>query len=141
MIRWLKRKFSSLSFFVQKAYGKIITAKPSIFFMAVITIAASIFLLGGGVYDILMKPYWAIFQSSGSIIVFYPYDINSQFLMESMIIMFCYAMGLVGFILAYQSTKYAKKPRQAYILLLVGCVLVIMAYIFVENALLLRYTY
>jgi hypothetical protein len=141
MIRWLKRRISSVAFFVQKAYGKMITAKPSIFFIAAITVATSVFLLGGGVYDLLVKPYWAIFQSSGRIIVFYPYDLNEQFLMESIVVMVGYAIGVVGFLLTYQSTKYAQKPRQAYILLLAGCVLVIIAYIFIENSLLVRWTY
>jgi len=141
MIRWFKRRISSLSFFVQKAYGKIIIAKPSIFFIAVIAVATSVFLLGGGVYDLLEKPYWAIFQESGRIIVFYPYALNEQFLMESMVVMVGYAIGVVGFLLTYQSTKYAYRPRQAYILLLVGCVLVITAYIFIEKSLLARWGY
>jgi len=141
MIRWLKRRISSLAFFVQKAYGKIIIAKPSIFFIAVIAVATCVFLLGGGIYDFLEKPYWAIFQTSGAIIVYYPYSINEQFLMESIVVMVGYAIGVLGFLLTYQSTKYAYRPRQAYILLLMGCVLVITAYIFIENSLLARWGY
>ena len=141
MIRWIKRRISSLAFSLQKSYWKIITAKPSIFVIAVIAVATSIFLLGGGIYDLLEKPYWAYFQEGGSIIVYYPYDINSQFLIESMVVMAGYALGVVGFLLTYQSTKYAYRPRQAYILLLVGCVLVIIAYIFIERSLLARWGY
>jgi hypothetical protein len=141
MIRWFKRRITSLAFFMQKSYQKIITARPSIFVIAAIVIATSIFLLGGGVYDMLEKPLVAIIQSSGAIIVFYPYDINEQFLMESIVVMTAYAIGVVGFLLTYQSTKYANRPRQAYLLLLVGCVLVITAYIFVERSLLTRWGY
>jgi len=141
MIRWLRRRISSLAFFMQKAYWKIITAKPSIFVIAVIVVATSVFLLGGGVYDILEKPLVAIVASGGRIIVFYPYALNEQFLMESIVVMVGYAIGVVGFFLTYQSTKYAYSPRQAYILLLVGCVLIITAYIFIERSLLARWGY
>ena len=139
MIRWFKRRISSLAFFVQKAYWKIITAKPSIFVIAVIVVATCVFLLGGGVYDLLEKPLVAIVAAGGRIVVFYPYTINEQFLMESIVVMTGYAIGVVGFLLTYQSTKYAYRPRQAYILLLMGCVLVITAYIFIERSLLARW--
>jgi hypothetical protein len=139
MIRWLKRRFSSLAFFVQKTYWKIITAKPSIFLVAVIVVATCIFLLGGGLYDLLEKPLVAVVATGGRIIVFYPYTINEQFLMESIVVMVGYVIGVVGFLLTYQSTKYAYRPRQAYILLLVGCVLIITAYIFIERSLLARW--
>jgi len=141
MIGWLKRKISSFAFFVQKAYWKIITAKPSIFVVAVIVVAACVFMLGGGVYDLLEKPLVAVIAQGGRIIVYYPYAINDQFLLESIVVMVGYAIGIVGLLLTYQSTKYAYSPRQAYILLLVGCVLVITAYIFVENSLLARWSY
>jgi len=139
MIRWFKRKISSLAFFLQKAYWKIITAKPSIFVIAVIVVATCVFLLGGGVYDILEKPLVAVVASGGRIIVFYPYALNEQFLMESIVVMVGYSIGVAGFLLTYQSTKYAYRPRQAYILLLVGCILIITAYVFVERSLLARW--
>lgn len=139
MIRWFKKRISSLAFFVQKTYSKIITAKPSIFVIAVIVVAASVFLLGGGVYDILEKPLVAVVQTGGRIIVFYPYSVNEQLLLESIVVMTGYAIGVVGFLLTYQSTKYAYRPRQAYMLLLVGCVLLITAYIFIERSLLARW--
>jgi len=46
-----------------------------------------------------------------------------------------YIMGFFGVFLMYQSTKYAYKPRQAYILLLSGVVLLLVAYIVIENLL------
>jgi len=141
MIRWFKRRISSLAFFMQKAYWKIITAKPSIFVISIIAVATSIFLLGGGVYDLLEKPLVAIIATGGRIIVYYPYALNEQFLMESIVVMVGYTIGVAGFLLTYQSTKYAYRPRQAYILLLVGCVLVITAYIFIERSLLARWAY
>jgi len=139
MARGLRRRISSLGFSMQKAYWKIVTAKPSIFVTAVLVVAASLFLLGGGVYDLLEKPLLAIVAAGGRIITFYPYAINEQFLVESIIVMVLYAIGVVGFLLTYQSTKYAYRSRQAYRLLLVGCVLVVVAYIFIERFLLARF--
>jgi len=130
---------TSLTFFMQKAYWKMVTAKPSIFVIAVLVVATSVFLLGGGVYDLLEKPLLAIIASGGRIVVYYPYALNEQFLLESVIIMINYAIGVVGFILAYQSTKYVNRPRQAFILLLVGCVLIVVSYIFIEESLLARW--
>ena len=139
MARRLRRSFSSLAFSMQKAYWKMVTAKPSIFVTAVLVVAASLFLLGGGVYDILEKPLFAIVASGGRIITYYPYALNEQFLVESIIVMVIYAIGVVGFLLTYQSTKYAYSSRQAYRLLLVGCVLIVVAYIFIERSLLARW--
>lgn len=55
----IKRKLASLAFYTRRAYGKIVTAKPSMLVIAVVAVAFSIFLLGGGVYDILEKPLMA----------------------------------------------------------------------------------
>jgi len=139
MASWIRRRISSLAFFMQKVHWKIVTAKPSIFVIAVLAVAASVFLLGGGVYDLLEKPLFAIVATGGRIVVYYPYALNEQFLMESIIIMVTYAIGVVGLILTYQSTKYVYRPRQAFILLLMGCTLIIISYIFAEQSLLARW--
>ncbi len=128
----LTRKLSSLIYYIQKAYWKIVTARPSLFVIAMIVIAASIFLLGGGVYDLLEKPLVAAFAAGGRIIFYYPYGINEQFIAESLFVMIIYAIAVVGLLLTYESTKYAFKPRQAFMLLLVGCTFVFVAYICIE---------
>ena len=115
------------------------TAKPSLVVIALILIAASVFLLGGGVYDLLERPLVAVFQSGGTFISFYPYALNEQLLIESISTMTFYTIGVAGFLLAYQSTKYAYRPRQAFILLLVGSVLIVVAYIFIERSLLTKF--
>ncbi len=133
MAKGFSKQLSSLAFSLQKTYEKIITAKPSLFVVAISVVAASLFLLGGGIYDILIQPIVAIVASGGRIISFYPYGITEQLLLESVIIMVFYAMGFAGFIIAYRSTKYAYSPRQAYRFLLVGCVLLIISYVLVEQ--------
>jgi hypothetical protein len=132
----VSKRISSLAFSLQKTYEKILTAKPSIFIVAILAVAVSLFLLGGGIYDVLIQPIIAIVASGGRIISFYPYGITDQLLLESVIIMVFYAMGFAGFLIAYRSTKYVYSPRQAYRFLLVGVVLLLIAYILVEQNLL-----
>ncbi len=128
----LIRRLSSLMYYIQKAYWKIVTAKPSLFLIAAIAIAASVFLLGGGLYDLLEKPLVAAFAAGGRIIFYYPYGINQQFIAESMFVMIIYAIAVVRLLLTYESTKYAYRPRQAFMLLLVGCTLIFVAYVCIE---------
>lgn len=132
----VSKRISSIAFSLQKTYEKILTTKPSLFVVGILTVAASLFLLGGGIYDILIQPIVAIVASGGRIISFYPYGITEQLLLESVIIMIFYAMGFAGFLIAYRSTKYAYNPRQAYRFLLVGIVMLLIAYVLVEQNLL-----
>jgi len=137
--RNFNKQISSLAFSLQKTYEKILTAKPSLFVVGVSAVAFSLFLLGGGIYDILVKPIVAIVGSGGQIISFYPYGITDQLLLESVIIMVFYALGFAGFLIAYRSTKYAYSPRQAYRFLLIGCVLLLIAYVLVEQNLIANF--
>ncbi len=132
----VSKRISSLAFSLQKTYERLLTAKPSLFVVGILAVAACLFLLGGGIYDILIQPIVAIVASGGRIISFYPYGITEQLLLESVIIMIFYAMGFAGFLIAYRSTKYAYNPRQAYRFLLVGIVLLLIAYVLVEQNLL-----
>ena len=128
----LTRRLSSLVYYLQKLYWKIMTAKPSLLLIAAIAVAASIFLLGGGLYDFLEKPLVAAFAAGGRIIFYYPYGINEQFVAESVFVMIIYAIAVMGLLLTYESTKYAFRPRQAFMLLLIGCTFIFVAYICIE---------
>lgn len=139
MARRVKRNLSSLSYTLQRTYWKIVTAKPSILVFAVAVIAVSVFLLGGGVYDLLEKPFFAIFLPGGRMIAVQPYSLNEQLLAESIFVMLVYAIGAGGFLLTYQSTKYAYRPRQAFMFLLLGIIFIVIAYIAVEYAFLARW--
>ena len=130
----MKRKAASLSFTLRRLWNKITTYKPSIWVISGGIIALSIFLLGGGIYDIIEKPI-PIGIRGGRVITFYPYGINEQLLGESLLVMILYGLGVAGLILTYQSTKFAYRPRQAYIMLLIGISLVTLSYIFVELSL------
>jgi hypothetical protein len=137
--KWFNKRISSLAFSLQKTYERIVTAKPSIFVVAVAVVGLAVFLLGGGIYDILIKPVVAIVAAGGRIITFYPFGLSEQFLSESIVIMIFYALGVAGFLIAYRSTKYAYNPRQAYRFLLVGAALLLIAYILVEQRIIARF--
>jgi hypothetical protein len=138
MSKWFSKQISSFAFWLQKTYERIITAKPSLFLVGVSAVALAFFLLSGGIYDVLIKPIVAYFASGGQMIVFYP-SLTEQFLLESILIIIFYTIGFAGFLIAYRSTKYAYNPRQAYRFLLVGCVLLIIGVILIENGLLSKF--
>ena len=133
MTNRIRKRLTSLGFWLRKSYWKLATAKPSIFVVALIVVAFSIFLLGGGVYDILEQPMVAIPVSQTRILFFYPYSVHEQSVLESLYVMMSYGLGVAGVIVMYQSTKYASKPRQAFIMLLSGAVLILLAYFYIEN--------
>jgi hypothetical protein len=130
----VEKWFTSFGFAVRKAYRKILTAKPSVFVVAITVVAVSLFLLGGGVYDFIAQPLPA-YSYGQTILFFYPFTLSGQAIIESIGVMIAYAMGFAGLLLLYQSTKYAYKPRQAYMMLLVGVVLIVIAYFYVEGLL------
>lgn len=131
MVR-LRTRLSSFGFRLQRTAKKIATAKPSIFVIASILIALTVFFLGGGVYDLLADPITA-FPLGRRILFFYPYSVHEQVIVESFIIWTVYLLGFFGVFLMYQSTKYAYRPRQAYILLLTGIIFLLIAYVYIEN--------
>jgi hypothetical protein len=129
--RKARKGASSLSYYLQKTYWRLVTLKPSTILLAALAIGASVFLLGGGIYDILEQPIVA-FVSGGRIIPYYPQALNEQLLAESIASMVLYSLGIVGLILVYQSTRYAYNPRQAYTTLLIGLSLLLVGWILVE---------
>lgn len=135
----IKRSFSSLAYLMQKTYWKIVTARPSMLVITAIVMAASIFLLAGGVYNLLEEPL-VLWWSGERFIFYYPYSLNEQFVLESVFIMIFYALAAAGLLLMYQSTKYAYRPRQAFILLLTGSLLILAAYICVESVFMGRFS-
>jgi hypothetical protein len=92
---------------------------------------ASIFLLGGGIYDIVRRPAIA-FISGGRIIPYYPETLNEQLVGESAATMILYSMGAIGLLLMYQSTKYAQSPREAYTMIMIGLLIFIIGWTVVE---------
>ncbi|MCW4016680.1 MAG: hypothetical protein NWF06_09950 [Candidatus Bathyarchaeota archaeon] len=139
MAKGFSKQISSIAFSLQKTYEKILTAKPSLTIVALAAVGVSLFLLAGGIYDIMTQPIAAYVTSAGEIVAFYPYGITEQLLLESVIVMLFYALGVVGFLIAYRSTKYAYTPSQAYRFLLIGAVLLLISYVLLEQNLLANF--
>jgi hypothetical protein len=132
MSRKVKREISTLSFSMNRFYRRISTVKPSALVFSVLAIAIAVFLFGGGLYDIIMKPYTAIYYG-GTFVFLYP-QLGEQFITDSIVAMSLYSLGIIGLVAIYQSTKYAYKPRQAYMMFIIGVVLLFLSYIFLEAA-------
>jgi len=132
----VKRSASSMSFSLSRWFRRISTAKPSSFAISVIIIGYAIFLFGGGLYTVISSPLPAFYTGRGFIFL-YP-DLGQQFISDSIIAIMLYAIGFVGLLAVYQSTKYAYKPRQAYMTLVIGVTLLLLAYIFLEDAILIK---
>jgi hypothetical protein len=130
MSRKIKREISSMSYSMDKLYRRISTMKPSTLIISSLAIALAVFLFGGGLYDIIMKPFPAVYYG-GTFLFIYP-QLSEQFIADSMVAMILYAFGIAGLVIVYQSTKYAYKPRQAYMMFLMGVVLLFLAYVFLE---------
>jgi hypothetical protein len=47
-------------------------------------------------------------------------------------------MGFAGLLAIYQSAKNATKPRQAYMLLVIGVTFVLLSYLFLETAIIAK---
>jgi hypothetical protein len=127
-----RSRLISLGYTARKAYQKITTAKPSVFLVAAIAAGVSIFLLGGGIYDLLEQPLLGIPMGT-KILFFYPGTLSEQTILDSMFAMISYLFGVVGILVMYQSTKYAYRPRQAFMMLLVGAMFFLIAYFLMEN--------
>lgn len=130
MARKIRRTFSSAAYSFQKLYKQVSTIKPSNIVLAAIAVAIAIFLFGGGIYLIIVKPYPAVYYG-GRFLFVYP-QLSEQWVSDSLIAMTLFAFGVIGTLLMYQSTKYAYNPRQAYLMFMVGAMLFIIAYISVE---------
>ncbi|MEM1592132.1 MAG: hypothetical protein QW497_03095 [Candidatus Bathyarchaeia archaeon] len=125
-----ERNTSSISHSLFRLHQKILAFKPSPLIVNIIILAIAVFLFGGGLYSIIVKPYPAVYYG-GRFLFIYP-QLSEQFISDSIIATTLYAFGAIGAILMYQSTKYAYKPRQAYMMFIVGVSLVILTYVSLE---------
>ena len=136
MSKKVKKSASSMSFSLSRRFRKISTARPSSFVISIIVISYAVFLFGGGLYTIISSPLPAYYTGKGFIFL-YP-ELGSQFVSDTVIAVMLYAIGFIGLLAIYQSTKYAYKPRQAYMMLVIGVTLLLLAYIFLEDAILIK---
>jgi len=86
-----------------------------------------IFILGGGVYDIVNQPNSVVATSSSTYSSIYP-GYGDQTINESIVSMFLYAAGFVGLFLVHKSTRVLYDKSKANMNLLVGCGLAIIGF-------------
>ncbi|MCL2172739.1 MAG: hypothetical protein LBH62_00655 [Nitrososphaerota archaeon] len=115
-----------------KWFNKITTTYPTALIITVIIIGYAVFLFGGGLFSAVNGVSPSAYANNRFYFL-YP-SISEQFLADTVISVMLYLMGFAGLLTIYQSTKNANKPRQAYMLLLVGISLVLLSYIFLEGA-------
>jgi hypothetical protein len=128
----LKKSSSSLSFSLSRWFRRLSTNTPSVFLVTVVGISYAIFLFGGGLFTLINHPLTSYYNGQTQTFYFLYPDISSQFVSDTLIAITLYALGFVGLLAIYQSTKSAYKPRQAYMLLVVGVALLLISYVFLE---------
>jgi len=140
----VKKQASSLSFTLSRLFSKISTMRPSTTLVFLAISGISIFLYSGGLYavnnafnaDLANRlPVYAYVNNN----FYFIYSrsiggsLGDQFGAELIIAFTLYAMGFIGMVAFYQSTKHAYKPRQAYMNLIVGLALLFLAYFLLES--------
>jgi predicted neutral ceramidase superfamily lipid hydrolase len=137
MSRKVKKQASSMSFSISRWFRKISSSKPSSMTFIVVVVAFSVFLCGGGLLTIITRPDVAVYTQQGRFLFLYP-ALDGQFVMDTFLSATLYAIGVIGLLLIYRSTKNAFKPRQAYMGMIVGASLVLLAYIFLEGSIIAK---
>jgi hypothetical protein len=129
---------SSVSFSFNKWFKKILTIHPSALIIVAIMLGYVLFLLGGGLFTITSENIIPAWSHNNKFYFLSPFGISDQFVADTVISIMLYLMGFVGLLSIYQSTKNASKPRQAYMLLIVGASLVLLSYIFLESSMYIK---
>jgi hypothetical protein len=89
--------------------------------MFIVVVGLATFFLAGGIYDLLEKPVSLLPRSGERGWTFiYPSGLSGQTLNESILSALLYLIGMSGLYMLFRSTRFAYRPRNAYILLIVG---------------------
>jgi hypothetical protein len=95
--------------------------KPSVTIITFIVLAFAIFSLAGGIYDLLERPVSLLPSARpGGWTFLYRGSLNAQTLNESILASLLYLLGIAGLYMLYRSTRYAYRPRNAGLLLILG---------------------
>jgi hypothetical protein len=125
-----KKQASSLSFTISEWFQRISTMRPSTMLTTIVVLGVAIFLFSGGVYDIVNRPLPAVYYNS-QFYFLYP-SLADQFIFDTVVSGILFLFGTIGLLTIYQSSKHAYSPRQAYMTLIVGSMLLLLSYIFLE---------
>jgi len=125
-----KKQASSLSFTISNWFQRISEMRPSNTIITFVIIGLVIFVLAGGVYDIVNLPLPAVYYNS-QFYFLYP-SISGQFWFDTVTSGILYLFGFIGLLAIYQSARHSLNPRSAYMTLIVGTTLLFLSYIFLE---------
>jgi len=126
----VKKQASGLSFSFSRWFSRISTMKPSSVFVTIVVLGVAIFLFAGGLYDIINQPLPAVYYNSRFYFL-YP-SLSEQFVFDTVVSGILYALGFVGLLAIYQSSRHAYNQRQAYMTMIIGATLLLIAYLFIE---------
>ena len=132
MSKQVKKSSSSVSFSLSRWFRRISSNAPSLTILTLICLAYAIFIFGGGLFTLISHPLPSAYVN-GVFYFLYP-DISSQFISDTAIAAILYTLGFVGMLMIYQSSKSAYKPRQAYMMLIIGVTFILLAYAFLEGS-------
>jgi hypothetical protein len=129
----LQRALGNLGYSLRIFRGPTTRRKPSTTVLLILILGFVGFILAGGIYDILERPISLLPTTSGYSVLIKG-TLGQQTLNESLIAAFLYMLGLGGLYMLLRSTRFAYRPRNAYLLLILGTITVLMV-VFYSNAL------
>jgi hypothetical protein len=123
----IKRFFVNLGYrFRAMGVPQARAMKPSTTLLIAAMLVFVTFILAGGVFDILEKPLALLPKGSGWTFV-YRGSINIQTLNESILAGLLYFLGTLGLYLLLRSTRLVYNPRHAYLTLILGLMITLIA--------------
>jgi hypothetical protein len=117
---------------IGRFYKSLRGIHPTTALIAAIVVVFAIFMFSGGLYVLINHPATAVYYNS-KFYLLYP-DLNYQFVSDTFIAGILYALGFLGLLSIYQSSRSAYNPRQAYMMLLIGIALVLVSYVALEGS-------
>ena len=142
MTKRTRRDADEMSFSLSRWYRRLSEMKPSSATIIIVAVAFSIFVLGGGVFQIIAQTPLTVYDGSRFHIVFDralgSSGLDNQLGMDVVLSAMLYSFGIIGMLLMYRSTKNAYRPRNAYLSLIVGATLLGFAYIFLETVIAIK---
>jgi hypothetical protein len=129
----LQRAFDNLGYSLRIFKGPATRRRPSTSALAILVTTIVGFILAGGIYDLTNSPISLLPTSSGYSVLIKG-TLGQQTLNESLIAAFLYMLGLGGLYMLLRSTRFAYRPRNAYLLLILGTITVLLV-VFYSNAL------
>ena len=129
----LRRSLGNLGYTLRVFSGPATRRKPSTTVAIILVVGFIGFILAGGIYDVLENPI-TLLPTAGGYSVLIKGTLGQQTVNESLIAAFLYFLGMGGLYMLLRSTRFAYRPRNAYLLLILGTITVLLV-VFYSNTL------